>query len=286
MSARRPPHHGLPVTRSRLVSDLRALGVREGAVLMVHTRMSAIGWVVGGTETVVRALLETVGPTGTVMAYAGWEDNPYDLESWPDEWRRAYLEELPAFDPEISESAHEHGRVPERIRTWPGARRSAHPEAGIVAVGARAEWITHRHPSDDGYGAGSPLARLVEARGQVLMLGAPLETITLLHHAESLADVPGKRRVTYRMPVLEDGHRVWQIFTDIDTSDAGPLPYAEVVGDEDEFEVIGREALGAGCGVTGRVGEAVSHLFEADALLTFAVGWLEARFGERDRYDA
>lgn len=47
-----------PVTRSILVRDLRALGVRRGGVLMAHTRMSAIGWVVGGAETVVMALLD------------------------------------------------------------------------------------------------------------------------------------------------------------------------------------------------------------------------------------
>jgi aminoglycoside 3-N-acetyltransferase len=135
----------------------------------------------------------------------GGRDNPYDLHTWPPEWQRAYLEEVPPFDPVVSEAVHEHGRLPERIRTWPGARRSGHPEANIVAVGARADWITKTHPSDDGYGAGSPLARLVEARWQVLLLGAPLNTITLLHHAESLADVPDKRRVAYQMPIVKEG---------------------------------------------------------------------------------
>ena len=43
--------HGRPVTRSELLTGLRALGVRPGGVLMVHTRMSAIGWVVGGSQT-------------------------------------------------------------------------------------------------------------------------------------------------------------------------------------------------------------------------------------------
>lgn len=85
----RPPHGQPPVTRSRLVADLRSLGVRRGGVLMTHTRMSAIGWVIGGSETIVRALLDCLGPDGTLMAYAGWEDNPYDLYKWPEEWQRA-----------------------------------------------------------------------------------------------------------------------------------------------------------------------------------------------------
>src|SRR5437867_13174041 len=96
-----------PVTRSGLVRDLRAFGVREGTILMVHTRMSALGWVVGGTQTVVESLLEAVGSSGTLMAYAGWEDDPWHLAEWPEEWQRAYLEELPPFDPELSEADHD-----------------------------------------------------------------------------------------------------------------------------------------------------------------------------------
>ena len=59
------------VVRSQLARDLRALGVREGAVVMAHCRLSALGRVVGGAETVVRALLDAVGPAGTLVAYTG-----------------------------------------------------------------------------------------------------------------------------------------------------------------------------------------------------------------------
>ena len=52
-----------PVTRSELESDLRSLGVRAGGILMVHTRMSAIGWVIGGSQTVVEALLGSLART-------------------------------------------------------------------------------------------------------------------------------------------------------------------------------------------------------------------------------
>ena len=70
----------LPVVRSRLVDELRRLGVRPGAVLMVHARVSALGWVVGGTGTIVLALLDALGPDGTLMAYAGWEDDSYGMD--------------------------------------------------------------------------------------------------------------------------------------------------------------------------------------------------------------
>jgi aminoglycoside 3-N-acetyltransferase len=245
---------------------------------MVHTRMSAIGWVVGGSETVVRALLDALGPEGTLMAYASWEEHVYRAAEWPHEHRDAYLAEPPVFDVSTAEAVRGHGRIPERVRTWPGAERSSHPEASVVAVGPRAEWLADPHPRDDGYGASSPFARLVEAGGQVLMLGAPLDTITLLHHAEAIASAPRKRRVTFRLPVAEGGRVAERTFTDIDTS-AGAFPYDALRLDEDEFAVIARAALTAGIGVRGDVGQAESHLFPAADLTAFAVSWIEDRFG-------
>lgn len=269
-----------PVVRSGLVRDLRALGVRAGGVLMVHTKMSAIGWVVGGTQTAIEALLEVLGPEGTLIAYAGWEDDPWHLAAWPPEWQAAYRAELPPFDPELSEADHAVGRLPERLRTWPGSRASGGHVMRMVAVGARAEWLTRDQPWDDPQGPGSPLAKLVEADGQVLMLGAPLETLTVIHHAESLVEGPEKRRVTYAVPVREGGRVLWREVHDHDTSSRGAFPYERVVPEgTDAFEVIGREALVAGCGVSGPVGRAESHLFEAARLVGFAVDWLRERFG-------
>ncbi len=54
------------VTEGRLWQDLAALGVEPGTTLIVHSSLSAIGWVAGGTPAVVRALLEAVGEQGTL----------------------------------------------------------------------------------------------------------------------------------------------------------------------------------------------------------------------------
>jgi aminoglycoside 3-N-acetyltransferase len=265
------------LTRSRLAADLRERGLREGGIVMVHTRMSALGWVVGGSETVVRALLDAVGRDGTVAAYAGWEEHVYRPEERPAEHRDAYLAEPPVFDVATAEAVREHGRIPERLRTWPGAERSDHPEASVVAVGPRAAWLTAEHPGDDAYGPGTPFARLVEADGQVLLLGAPLETTTLLHHAEALARVPAKRRVTYRVWVAGDDGPVKRTYSDIDTG-SGAFPYERLGLEEDELAAIARAALAAGVGARGSVGRSVSHLFDARELTAFAVEWLEERF--------
>src|ERR687889_102418 len=194
------------VTRSRLARDLELLGLRSDGTVMVHCRMSALGYVVGGAESVVRALLDTVGPEGTLMAYTGWQDEPpEDLDALDEEARRVYLEEHPPYDPRVALSRRDHGRIPEALRTWPGACHSGHPEAGVAAFGPLAEDLTAGHPYDDAYGAGTPYARLVELGGQVVVLGAPLDTVTLVHHAEAVARVPGKRRMGYAMPIMVGG---------------------------------------------------------------------------------
>ena len=164
------------------------------------------------------------------------------------------------------------------MRTWPGAEHSGHPEAGVVAVGARAEWLTAAHPSDDGYGAQSPFARLVEADGQVLMLGAPLDTVTLLHHAEAIARVAERRTVTYDVAMAQpDGRAEQRTFTDIDTFH-GAFDYDRLELGEDSFAAIARAALADGIGTRGSVGEAECHLFPARELTDFAVAWIEERF--------
>lgn len=76
----------------------------------------------------------------------------------------------------LSEGARDFGRLPERIRTWPGELRSNHPQVSVTAIGPQAPWIIYDHP----YGLCSPLAKLCELKGDVLMLGAPLETLTIL----------------------------------------------------------------------------------------------------------
>ena len=264
----RPEHIAAltPVTRSLLVADLERLGVRQGAIAMVHASLSSLGWVVGGSQTVVEALLTCLGPLGTLCAQASWEDIPFGLATWPAPWRDAYEAEFPAFDRELSAAAPYEGRLAERIRTWPRARRSANPATGIVAIGARAAELTADHRLDDGFGAGTPYARVVDARGQIVLLGAPLRAISLLHHAESIARAP-KRWTTYRLP-LQTG---WSAIRELDVWN-GVYPDAPLAA-------IAETALATGVGRSGSVGTATAHVFPADALTRFAVAWLERRFG-------
>ncbi|MDJ1135191.1 aminoglycoside 3-N-acetyltransferase [Streptomyces iconiensis] len=270
-----------PVTHSRLVAELAALGLEAdaGETVMFHTRLSALGYVPGGPRTVVGALREAVGERGTLLVYSGWNDAPpYDFVEWPRAWQDAVRTEHPPYEPGLSEGTHDNGRLPEALRLTPGAVRTAHPDS-FVALGARAAELTADVSWDDPYGVNGPLGRLVATGGRVLLLGAPLDALTVLHHAESLAQAPGKRYLGYEVPVLDErGERVWRHYWDIDTEDeAFDYRRAGVPEGEWPFAVIAREALAAGIGVSGRVGAGESQLFDAAALVRFGVNWIESR---------
>jgi aminoglycoside 3-N-acetyltransferase len=245
----------------RLADDLRRLGVAGSDLVMVHASMRAIGPVVGGAETMVRALQDAVGPSGTLMAYVDFEPFVLDGDDPGD---------IPAFDPRTARAALDHGILHEVLRTWPGSMRSAHPDAGVVAIGPLAQWLVDPHPFQYGYGEGTPFARFVERQGKVLMLGAPLDTLTILHHAEHLARIPGKRVVRYRRRMHGRHGTEWVEFEEFDTS--------EPVNDRlppDCFDRIARGFLDTGGGRSGLVGEGPSYLFPAAELVRFGIAWLE-----------
>ena len=262
-----------PATRTSLRGELQRLGLCAGDLVMVHAGLRSLGRVLGGVNTVVQALLDAVGDRGTVMAYLDWEMGvePEDFEN------ERLREEIPTFDKRIARASRDHGILAETIRTWPGAVRSDHPDAGMAAVGARAEWLCADHPLQYGYGPGSPLHKLAESGGKVLMLGAPLEKLTVLHLAEHLANIPGKRITQYQRPLWVEGERRWVTFEEFDTSE--PVTDELLASGMDYFTAIAERCLAEGGGCTGRVAQAPSHLFDAHRLVRCGVAWLEEHPG-------
>ncbi|MET9019635.1 AAC(3) family N-acetyltransferase [Actinopolymorpha sp. NPDC004070] len=267
-----------PMTSPALVQGLKQLGVEPGVVLMVHVRMSAFRWVVGGIDTIVEALREAVGPSGTLLAFTGWEDSPYHVPMWDEhpEWQAAYRDHQPAFNPAVSSARRDFGRFPERLRTWPGARRSAHPEASFAALGPRAERLLADQRDDDPFGVDSPLERLCEHGGQVLLLGAPLSRLTLCHHAEALTDLPSRRFHTFRAPVAGIGVREYRM---IDTF-YGAFPYYEDGrGIDSPVRTMAEQAVASGAGRSTQIGTATAWLFETRPTVVAVRTWLEREFG-------
>ena len=179
----------------QLVADLHRLGVVQGDLVMVHASLRAIGPVDGGADGVVAALDAAVGAEGSVLMTIGARDDWAWVNEHPEHERAALLAGSVPFDATAAPADPDVGVLAEVFRTTPGTLVSDHPEGRFAGRGRRAAELVREVPWDDYYGPGSPLERLVELSGRVLRLGADIATVTLIHYAEYLAEVPAKRRV-------------------------------------------------------------------------------------------
>lgn len=261
-----------------LAADLRRLGIQPGGTVMVHASLRAIGPVEGRAAGVIAALDDAVGPDGTLLMVLGARDDWAWVNRRAESEREALLAEAEPFDPAATPAEEDVGALAEVFRTTPGTRVSNHPEGRFAARGAGAEALLRDVPWNDYYGPGSPLERLVAAGGQVLRLGADTNTVTLLHHAEYLADVADKRRVRrYRRVLGADGPEIRTVECLDDESGIVEWP-----GD-DYFSTILTDYFAAREPARGRVGNAASELVDAADLVAFAAAWMTQHFGQPSR---
>jgi aminoglycoside 3-N-acetyltransferase len=255
---------GMPATVASLSSDLASLGIEPGMVLLAHTSLSSLGWVSGGAAAVILALEDVLGPDGTLIMPAHSSDLS-DPREWqnppvPETWWDTIRQTMPPFDADLTPTRGA-GAIAETFRKQRGVLRSNHPQFSFAAWGANAAKVTANHELDHGLGETSPLARIYELDGRILLLGVGHESNTSLHLAEYRAAFEGKRSVTAGAPVMDGGKRVWAKSEDIDLN-------------ANDFEAIGKSfAQAKGAQSNGKVAC-------ADALL--AVQWMEANRGKRD----
>jgi len=257
--------HG-PATAGSLAQDLARLGVQAGDVLMVHSSLSALGFVLGGAQTVCDALLGAVGPGGTVAMPSqssdwsepsGWSQPPV-----PEEWWPSIREHWPAYDP-YATPLRGMGAIANAFLQRRSTVRSTHPRLSVMANGRRAHTIVNGHALEEGFGEQSPLARLYDLDAKVLLLGTGHDTNTSLHLAECRSDWPGKRTVEQGSAMLTERGRQW-------------VTYTETEAQTDDFAAVG-EAFGeAGLEAVGPVGTATARLMSQRSLVDFAATWFAA----------
>ncbi len=253
----------LPPTRASLAADLTALGLRDGDTVLVHTSLRAIGWVPGGRVAVVQALLDALGPTGTLVVPTQTMNNS-DPKHWqrppvPETWWPVIREHMPAFDPALTPTRG-LGVVPEAVRTWPGAVRSSHPQASFAAVGARAAELMATHELDSQFGEASPLAVLERVDARVLLLGVGFDVCTTFHLAEYRIPSP---KIEFSGAVQTPTGREWITYTDVATN-------------SDDLALLGAAYEPTATLSRGKVGKADVRLFPVAEAVAFAVDWLPA----------
>lgn len=236
----------MAMTKQDIIRGLKDLGVREGDILMIHSALSSFGRVEGGADAVIDALLEAVGPSGTVAMPTLYLPSISGIE---------------VFD--LNESPSQMGEVTEVFRKRPGTLRGIHPTHSVAVVGARAEDLIRDHAkAPTACGKGTPFGRLAEWGGKVLLLGVDQDRNTLLHTAEDYANLPflSTRTAKYRDPA--DGE-VKEI-----TLDRFPGPHRNFIGLDSLF----REA---GVMNVGKIGKAVCRLMDAEGTVRVAVEALQ-----------
>lgn len=253
------------VLKKDILDGLQRVGIAEGDSVMVHMSLGQMGFVCGGSQIVIEALLQVVGTEGTIMMPTQtWKNlDPETGVHWeePEEWWQTIRENWPAYDKRITPT-NTMGAVAEMFRNWPGAFRSDHPARSVAAVGKNAEYFTRDHDLSNIFGIGSPVDKLYRMNGKVLLIGVGYDKNTSLHLADAKASYPSKHNSAESSAVSVCGKREW-------------VTYETLYVDGEDFEEIGRAFEKNYPVMETVVGNAVIKAMSQNALVDFAVEWIE-----------
>jgi aminoglycoside 3-N-acetyltransferase len=252
-------------TASSLAQAFSQAGIQAGMSILMHSSFKALGgWVCGGEEALIEALLKVLTPDGTLMMPTHTNNNT-DPQYWqhppvPAEWWQIIRDETPAFDPATTPTRM-MGTIPEYFRRYPNVKRSYHPMGSFASWGKHTDYLLKEQPLEAMFGEQSPLARFAEIGGYVFLFGIGHENNTLLHLAEHRAQFK-KVMISESSAILVDGHRQWVTYTMIDY-------------DDDDFPRIGADyESNHHPFILGKVGEATTRLIPARALLDYGTWWM------------
>jgi len=155
------------ITKEDICFSLKLGGIGRGDVVLMQSALSSIGHVEGGADTVIDAVLDTIGPEGTFAVVTMTFHHPFDAEN----------------DPSVV------GAISETHRKRPDSIRSLRPIHSVNAIGARAKELTEHHDlCESSCGVGSPYVKLRDMGGKIILLGVDLSRNTTQHAIEDLMD--------------------------------------------------------------------------------------------------
>lgn len=231
------------VTRTRLVTDLHALGLGCGDRVLVHSSLSAIGYVEGGPGTVVQALLDVLGPSGTLV-----------MPSFQKGSEHVLTRQGARFD--VRTSPSEMGAISEAFRKWPGVTRSLSPTHCLAGLGPDAATLLAGHEKClVSVGHGSPFERLIGAGGRILLLGVGHGSDTTLHYVENTGGAPTVCRECFGATVVAPDGREIVVPT-----------HPHMPGLKRCYERVEDILLAAGVQHNGPVGKATARLVDASGM--------------------
>jgi len=238
------------VSRADIASGLRDLGIDRGDVVFVHSSLSTFGYVEGGADTVIDALLDVLGPDGTLAM---------PTFTWGEFHDKIGI----VFD--VANTPCETGRIPETFRKRPGVIRSGHICHSVAACGPHAEEILGDGVSS--FGKGSPFDALYRLNAWNLLLGVGFSSCTALHSAEERVQVP------YR--AYRDFRRSKIVWPDGKVEPSRAVEYLRQDGSANDFDKMYDVLERAGVLRVRRIGEARCINVRIRDVIDHAVGLLK-----------
>ena len=158
-------------SKQEILQQLETLGVQKGMVLLVQANVQRLGYIIGGSQALIEALMEAVGYDGTLVVPTFTPElmdpaccyNMVSREYWKD--IRSFA--LP-FDKKLT--APENDAFAMQFLRNEGVMRSYHPLYSFATWGKYAKVICNRHPLHFGLSKDSPLGKIVEFNGNIFCL--------------------------------------------------------------------------------------------------------------------
>ncbi|MER2090179.1 MAG: AAC(3) family N-acetyltransferase [Sporosarcina sp.] len=254
-------------SKESVIEQLNTLGIKMGDHIIVHSSLKSMGWIAGGAQAVVEALMDTVAPSGTIVMSAQSADNSepsyWMLPPVPEAWHEPIRQSIPAYDPHLSH-LRGMGKIADCFHRHPETIRSSHPAHSFMAWGRNAaDWMME-HPLNDSFGTGSPLGKMLDANVKIILIGVGYDSCTALHLSEYLA--PGLTASPQGAAIIQNGERIWATFEMADV-------------DSDVFPELGMafEEMNPGVALNGKLGQASCKVIPMKPLVDFGTGWMTER---------
>lgn len=255
----------IPNTTSSLKHDFEVLGIKPGLTIIMHSSLSKIGWTIGGPVAVIEALLQILTEKGTLVmpTFSGSNSEPSYWENppVPKDWWELIRNEMPAYHPKKTPTRGV-GIIADTFRKWPSVLRSNHPVSSFAAWGKYAEFITNNHELLADLGEESPLARIYELNGYILLLGVTHENNSSLHLAEYRSQYPNKHRRLNGSAILVHNERKW-------------VEWNELSLNSDDFKQLGKDFESQIKYRPSNVGLAQARLLNQREMVDFAIEWFK-----------
>jgi len=255
------------VTRTQIKNDLMTIGINEEMVLLLCADIGKVGWIPGGSQSLIIEIENILTENGTLMMPTFTEELS-DPSLWkkrkiPKLWYEKVKREIPEYDENLSPSI-QSGIITEVFRKQGGVLRSKHPLYSFCAWGKKKYEITNNHSLNFGLGPASPLGKLYLLKGYILLIGVEFYDNISLHLAEILTRNISSDKIKKQFPVKKHGERTWKQLEDIEY-------------DNNSFDKLTREYLKDSknnC-KSGKIGDADSYLIDYKSLIDFSIKWFE-----------